>query len=227
MGDTNQFILARRHAAELMGPYLEVGSRDYGSTQDLHSLFAPRGEYVGVDMQPGRGVDVVCDLTADFEEVNAKLAGRRFGTIFCLSVLEHCARPFRLADNLTDLLRDGGHLCLSVPFAWEYHAFPGDYWRFTHEGVQRLFPRLEFDLDRAVAAGRENEFTRLDENLAKVPFSTKAHWKSGHRLRTVSAGLLKLLGRIGVLRWLSGYRYVLRPTMIFMIGERKRGAGTS
>lgn len=143
MGDRNQYEFVSRRRDLLRGPLLEVGAHDYGSGQDLRRLL-PGAEWIGVDLSAGPGVDVVADLTRPFEEVDAALGGRRFGTILCFSVLEHCADPFAMADHLTRLLAPAGRLFVSVPFAWEFHGYPSDYWRFTHEGVRRLFPALGF-----------------------------------------------------------------------------------
>ena len=49
MGDVNQSLFAQEHRDRLTGPCLEVGSRDYGNTQDLRSMF-PGETYVGVDL---------------------------------------------------------------------------------------------------------------------------------------------------------------------------------
>jgi len=91
MGDINQLWFVQQNAENFDGPYLEVGSKDYGSTQDLRSIFLSKGKYVGIDMREGKGVDFVLDLTRDFDEIDRKLKGERFGTVFCLSVMEHCA----------------------------------------------------------------------------------------------------------------------------------------
>jgi len=221
MGDVNQLLFVRKHAEHLHGPYLEVGARDYGSTQDLQAALVGEEEYVRVDMEDGPRVDVVVDLTEPFDAVDAKLGGRRFGTAFCLSVLEHCGQPFVMAENLTRLVRPGGRVVVSVPFAWRFHAYPSDYWRFTHEGVKRLFPRLVFDPKKSTAAtSRRNDFRPIDEQVGKIPFASKPHWREGHPLRAITARSLRLLAGVGVLRWLAGYRYVLAPTSLMMIGTR-------
>ena len=224
MGDVNQRIFVEKFAARLAGPFLEVGSKNYGNTQDLRSLFAPDQDYVGVDMEEGPGVDVVIDLTEDFEAIDATLRGRRFGTIFCLSVLEHCDRPFRMAENLTRLLQPAGSLCISVPFAWRIHAYPNDYWRFTPAGVRKLFPRIEFDAAQCAAAtSKPGEFAPVDDDLGKIFFSFSRHRRKGHILRGVSAELLRLLSRIGLFGWVAGYRHVFAPTTVLMIGRRPEG----
>lgn len=224
MGDLNQALFVQEHAGELFGPYLEVGAKDYGSTQDLAAVLVNRGQYVRLDMEPGPRVDVVADLTWPFEAIDAKLGGTRFATIFCLSVLEHCQQPFVMAENLMRLLAPGGKIVVSVPFAWQFHAYPSDYWRFTHEGVRRLFSQLEFAPGDCVwATSRENDFRPVSEAIGKIPLGSKAHWREGHVLRGVVAKGLGLLGRIGVLGWLAGYRYVLAPTNLLMIGTRREG----
>jgi len=85
MGDTNQCQFVLDHKNTLSGPFLEIGSRDYGSTQDLRSFF-PGETYVGVDLSQGDGVDKVLDLTQPFEAIDEALGQQRFGTIFSLSI---------------------------------------------------------------------------------------------------------------------------------------------
>jgi SAM-dependent methyltransferase len=220
MGDVNQlaFVAARKEA--LAAPFLEVGSRDYGSTPDLAALF-PGRRYVRVDATAGQRVDVVLDLTAPFEVVDAALGGARFGTIFCLSVLEHCADPFQMARNLEALLAPGGRVVVSVPFAWQFHGYPSDYWRFTHEGVGRLFPGLVFDDPGDGWTGPGRAAPRpFDADVGQVGLTGGWHRKRGRPLRALSAGALRLLARLGPLRWLAGNRYVLAPTMIHRVGRR-------
>jgi hypothetical protein len=125
-----------------------VGSRDYGSTQDIRNLLKGTIDYIGVDMKAGPGVDKMLDLTWDFTEIDTILGHRRFGTIFCLSVLEHCKNPFKMADNLTRLLKDGGKIIICVPFSWKIHAYPDDYWRFTPAALRLLFPDIAFNNDQ-------------------------------------------------------------------------------
>ena len=222
MGDLNQRLYVEARRDRFAGPVLEVGSRDYGSTQDLRALLPGAPDWLGVDLQAGPGVDLVLDLAGPFETVDEALGGRRFGSVFCLSVLEHCARPFDLAANLTRLLAPGGLLCVGVPFAWKLHGYPSDYWRFTHHGVQQLFPALRFDpADTLLASERDRVFLPVDDELGRIPFSF-GHWRRrGHPLRGAAAGALRMLARMGPLRWLAGYRYVLAPAQLLMIGVRE------
>lgn len=219
MGDPNQQAYVARLANQLQGPILEVGSKDYGSTENLRPLFASHGEYVGVDMAGGPGVDVVCDLTQDFEVVDAALNGQRFGTIICLSVLEHVDQPFRMAENLSKLLKPGGAVCLSAPFAWKFHGYPSDYWRFTHEGIRKLFSGLEFQEEHCgTTTSQRGSFRPLDTEIGKIALSSQPHRASGHPVRGMIASAMRTLGKVGVMKWLTDYRYVMAPTNLLMLG---------
>jgi SAM-dependent methyltransferase len=225
MGSPNQLLFIQRHAQRLCGPYLEVGAKDYGSTEDLRPLFAAKGRYVGVDLESGPGVDLVLDMAGPFELLDAALAGARFGTIFCLSILEHCRQPFQMAENLTRLLAPQGRLVVAAPFAFKFHAYPNDYWRFTPEGIRALFAGLDFPAEEgAVATSITGHLTPLDKELGRIVFGYAPHRKEGRRLRGAVAKALALAAKAGVLRWLAGYRYVLPPTEILLIGTLREKA---
>ena len=220
MGNLNEQIFIRNQIGDFEGPYLEVGSKDYGSTQDIKSLFPKTEKYIGIDMEEGPRVDIVLDLTKSMDEIDDILGNIRFGTIFCLSVLEHCEDPFLVANNLTNLLIPGGQICLSVPFAFGFHGYPSDYWRFTHEGVKKLFPRLTFDHDKMmVSTTRKNDFMDVDKNIGRISFHSKFYFQRGQFFRGISVKLLKILSRIGILSWFLEYKYVMPPTYIHMIGK--------
>ena len=168
MGDLNQYDFVKKQREIFSGPFLEIGARRYNDVPDLRSLF-PGDEWRGADLTAGEGVDTVVDLTLDFDDVDAALGGKRFKTIFCLSVLEHCDQPFAMAQNITRLLDRDGLLYVSVPFAWKHHGFPSDYWRFTAEGVEKLFAGIEFDerFDHGATSSPGETFP-LDHELGRL-----------------------------------------------------------
>ena len=181
--------------------------------------------YVGVDMSPGKGVDLVVDFTSPFDQIDATLGGKRFNTIFCLSVLEHCDQPFLMAENITRLLEPNGCLYVSVPHAWKFHGYPSDYWRFTPEGVKKLFPDLLFDESAArLTTDVVDDFRMIDEDLSRIRLKGSWFRKRGQVLRSFSADLLTLLGYVGLFRWLTQHRYLIPPTTIEMIGYRNKPA---
>jgi SAM-dependent methyltransferase len=221
MGDRNQLRFGQRHLRLFRAPCLEIGSRDGGHTVSFRdALAAPAGDYLGVDMEPGPGVDVVLDLTGDFSLVSRRLPVP-FATIFCLSVLEHCRQPFRMAETIRRLLAPGGVLFVSVPFAWEIHRFPDDYWRFTPEAVRLLFPDIEFPPAQCAYHSQvEDAFHALAEGPPRLGRALN----DGSRKRRVPVfrGMSALLGRSRLVCRALPYDYLFPPVMIDMIGHKGR-----
>lgn len=138
------------------GPTLIVGSKIHEGTdkQDRRKLYP---NAVGVDMQAGKGVDWVANI-------EQQTVGE-FSHIECTSVLEHSRRPWLLCSNLERMLVDGGTLFVMVPWVWREHDYPGDYFRYTAEGVRSLFNAIEW----------EREAYIVEEQLYKrVPRMTAA-----------------------------------------------------
>ncbi len=139
MGDINQTIYLDRYLqGDIVGAVLEIGSKDYGNTSSFRNIY-PENEYVGLDMESGKGVDIIQDLTTGIGELQEKY----FDLIICCSVLEHVKKPWVMAENLQRLLKPGGVLYISVPWVWRYHAYPDDYFRFSWRGIIELFQDLE------------------------------------------------------------------------------------
>jgi SAM-dependent methyltransferase len=169
MGDANQLIFLKRHMPSVSGPVLEVGSKEYGSTSSFRKFYS-RSEYVGVDLEAGENVDMVVDLTKGTDGLQTGY----FDLAICCSVLEHVARPWIFAEHLSNVMREGGTLYMSVPWVWSFHAYPDDYYRFSWRGVTELFPQFEWSkiCYSTVVPGEFFDITpenpRVDNDLALV-----------------------------------------------------------
>ena len=42
------------------------------------------------------------------------------------------------------MLRPGGCVRVVVPFVWQYHGYPDDYFRYTHTALRRMFEEAGF-----------------------------------------------------------------------------------
>ena len=156
MGDVNQVIYLQTFMPTVSGPVLEVGSKDHGNTASFRDFYASQ-EYVGIDMEPGAGVDMVLDLTQGV----AGLPKEYFALAICCSVLEHVRKPWVFAEHLTSLVRPGGTLFMSVPWVWRYHPYPDDYFRFSWRGIIELFPAFTWS-EICYATNLQDELFDLD-----------------------------------------------------------------
>jgi hypothetical protein len=220
VGDLNQLELVRKNRDLVRPPILEVGSKDYGTTPDFRALF-PGARYVGVDMAAGKGVDVVVDLTTEADRIDAALGGERFNTVLCFSVLEHCRNPFKMCEAITRLMRDGAAAFVSVPFSWQVHAYPSDYWRFTAEGVKELFPAIEFDPERSCMATSEpGQMKPIDEFMYRAELSVSSALRRGEYGLARSL-LVRLVRRLRLFPFIFDYRYLHPPVTVNMVGRKR------
>jgi hypothetical protein len=130
-------LFEQRHVRAKAGRTFIVGSFIAPGKVDRRAMYP---DSLGVDMREGAGVDRVLDLE---EELPGDLG--TFAHVECWSVLEHARRPWLLAANLELLMEPGATIHLRVPFVWRFHSYPGDLWRFTHEGVRQLFCGIEWE----------------------------------------------------------------------------------
>jgi hypothetical protein len=156
------------------GRTLIVGSRVYGAKEDRRKRYA---HVLGVDMQAGVGVDVVADLEI------AALDGA-WHHIECMSVLEHCKRPWLMAANLEKMLEAAGTIFIAAPFVWKVHGYPDDYWRFTISGVKSLFTAIEWTQEayshRHLCRGEDIPAARAGEDWPHMAVTEVCLF--GHRL---------------------------------------------
>ena len=90
-------------------------------------------EYVGVDL----GDNPAADLEGAVESLPVDDAS--FDVVLCTQVLEHCDDPAEAVRELRRVVRPGGRVLLSTHGVQVYHPAPHDLWRWTHEGLERLF----------------------------------------------------------------------------------------
>ena len=159
MGDVNQITYLKQYMPRVAGPIVEIGSKDYGSTSSFREHY-PGNEYVGIDMAPGKDVDLVVDLTQGI----GKLPPDYFALGICCSVLEHVRRPWVFAEHLTTVLRTGAALYISVPWVWRYHPYPDDYFRFSWRGIMELFPQFVWS-NICYSSTVPNEFIDILQNV--------------------------------------------------------------
>lgn len=129
-----------RHAHRLGDDVLEVGSR----LPKSHCWWAvnrdlARGQWLGIDMQEGHGVDQVADIHA----LPAEWSGR-FSGVLCSEVLEHVARPWIALPALREVIRPGGWIVVTTLTAFPIHGFPDDYYRYTTSGLRLLLEDAGF-----------------------------------------------------------------------------------
>lgn len=82
---------------------------------------------------PNRHVDLECDLS---EVIPCK--SESFDTIILSDVLEHLPEPEKCWHEMSRLLAPGGHALINVPFYYQLHETPYDFYRYTEFALRRF-----------------------------------------------------------------------------------------
>jgi SAM-dependent methyltransferase len=113
----------------LRGVALDVG----GDPEAPHDRWWPGAvRRIRVDVSPRDLPDVVADARA------LPASDGSVDTVVMCEVLEHLPEPAGAIEEARRVLRPGGLLCGSVPFAAPLHGSGGDYFRYTAEGLRYL-----------------------------------------------------------------------------------------
>jgi hypothetical protein len=223
MGDIEQIEFMKSLAGGLRGPILEIGSKRYGGFPmffDYRTLFPAATRYVGIDMEAGEGVDAVVDMTTSIDSIREKVGTERFQTIICLSVMEHVGDIVTFSRNVEALLAPGGTLVLSVPFVWEIHAYPYDYWRFTPRAIEFLYPSIAFDPATSrlhTDTGRVASLSDVGDDMNRF---VKMIYKPAHKDKTLGKRL-RIMTYSLVRRVFGLGKNPLYNTNIEMVGRKK------
>lgn len=69
-----------------------------------------------------------------------------FDSAICTAVLEHLEEPEQAIRECFRVLKKGGYAIYSVPFIWQLHEQPRDFFRYSKFGLQYLFEKVGFEV---------------------------------------------------------------------------------
>jgi SAM-dependent methyltransferase len=116
---------------------LEVGSRYVnGSVRPMIQRFLDPREYIGIDLEPGKYVDLVLPA----EKIVEKFGEESFDTIVSTEVLEHVHNWRLVINQLKKALKPGGFLYITTRSkGFPFHSYPYDYWRYEPHDMIAIF----------------------------------------------------------------------------------------
>jgi predicted SAM-dependent methyltransferase len=122
----------KENADKLTGKVLEVGSYNVnGGVRELVTV------HTGIDLRKGNGVDIVCkaeDLLNHFPEAY-------FDSIVTTETLEHVENWQDCLTTISKVVKPNGWwVCSMASLLKGKHDYPNDYWRFTPQQIEQLFP---------------------------------------------------------------------------------------
>ena len=151
-----------RYLGDLSGKNItvvDVGSQDVNGS--YKALFGnPNWKYIGLDIVPGKNVDIVTADIYDWKE----LGGDSADVVISGQAMEHIECFWLVFKEMFRIMKPGGWCCIIVPSSGPEHKFPIDCWRFFPDGLKALskYCGLEivelFICDQDIVNGEPNQW---------------------------------------------------------------------
>ncbi len=135
-------------------------------------------------------VDVICLAT------DLKFEDNKFDTVLATQVLEHVYDHHSMIKESFRVLKPGGKMILTVPFTWELHEEPYDFFRLTKHGLKELFEEAGFEIVYIKANG--GKWAATFQMFINTVYST-------FKFKTGRAKILKILFMELRLTWLLNH----------------------
>lgn len=112
---------------------------DIGCGNDEYKHLFPNRKTL--ELNPRGDVDYV----GNAEDMRDIIGDNSFDCVLLMGVLEHIEDPHKAIAEIHRILKPGGLLLFASPFVYPIHDYPGDYWRFTENGIRILFRDFEIE----------------------------------------------------------------------------------
>ena len=160
-------------------------------------------------------VDVIC-LADDLAFEND-----RFDTILCTQVLEHVYNQRKVVEESYRTLKKDGHLILTVPFCWELHEEPYDFFRVSKHGLQKMFEDAGFTVLYIKAnGGKWATSTQMMLNTIYSSFKYRTFRSRFVKFFFLNFGITALINRIAI--WMDKRYFDDVWTLNYIVVAQKR-----
>lgn len=137
---TNPFYFARsgllRYITQL-APTIQGITLDIGcGNKPYQHVFKQTTQYIGIEIDTANKSQKQADYYYDGKTL--PFDAQYFDSIVTNQVFEHVFNPEAFLQETHRVLKQGGHLLITVPFVWDEHEQPIDYARYSSFGLKYL-----------------------------------------------------------------------------------------
>lgn len=182
------------------GDFLDLGC----GNKPYETLYKSKtNSQIGCDViQSDRNrVDVLCPVT------DLKFNNEQFDSILCTQVLEHVYEHDKMMSEIYRVLKPGGHVILTVPFVWELHEEPYDFFRYTKHALKELFEHSGLEIDYIKPnGGKWAAIYQLRNNMMYLSFRRrKTIWNKLKKILFMELRLTQLRNHFAI--WMDKKYY--------------------
>ncbi|MFY9074517.1 methyltransferase type 11 [Malaciobacter mytili] len=131
-------------------PYIKGKCADIGSGHSPYKKYILNNieEYISID-KGNIHTHMFSSSKEKFIDADIKelpFENNSFDTVILTQVLEHIDNPFKALEEIKRVLKKDGILILSVPFIYQAHATPYDFYRFSEYGLKEICKNYDFKI---------------------------------------------------------------------------------
>ena len=129
-------------ASKIRGDILDFGC----GSKPYESLFTNSSSYVGVDILASGHSHANSKIDFYYDGKSLPFPDEHFDAVLAFEVFEHIFNLEEVIAEIRRVLKPGGKILISIPFAWDEHEVPYDFARYTSYGIMHIFKRNGFDV---------------------------------------------------------------------------------
>ncbi len=131
-----------RMAGRITGDVLDFGCGE----KPYESLFRNARSYVGVDVEVSGHDHAQSKVDFFYDGRSLPFPDGRFDAVVSFEVLEHIFNVDEALGEIGRVLKPGGQILITIPFAWDEHEAPYDFARYTSFGITDVLKRNGFEV---------------------------------------------------------------------------------
>jgi len=134
----------KAHAPNIEGKILDVGC----GSKPYESLFLKSSSYTGVDIEVSGHSHTNSKIDFFYDGKTLPFEDSSFDAVVSFEVFEHVFNLDEVLKEIRRVLKPGGKLLVTMPFAWDEHEVPYDFARYTSYGITHILKSNDFNVDK-------------------------------------------------------------------------------
>ena len=126
-----------KFASTIDGDVLDFGC----GSKPYESLFRNAKSYLGVDIQVSGHKHIDSKVDVFYDGKKLPFQDKSFDSVVSFEVFEHIFNLKEVLIEIIRILKPGGQILISIPFAWPEHEVPYDYARYTSYGIKDILEK--------------------------------------------------------------------------------------
>lgn len=146
---TSVYIIRRGlfQAVKAFAPQITGDVLDFGcGSKPYESLFTAARRYVGVDVEVSGHPHADSKVDVYYDGKRLPFDDAEFDAVVSFEVIEHVFNLDEALGEIHRVLKPGGMLLVTAPFAWDEHEAPYDFARYTSFGLRHVLDNAGFDV---------------------------------------------------------------------------------